>query len=371
MTFTSSLTASIVNNVSANPQIPQNTTDFVSASIYSPPVNIQKINEHIENALKITRLQYPQDIPKYYTILEISDYTRNDLMTIGATKVENVVVLPLPGIMIDNQQVDYEEKPLNAFGAIGQGATNLKNLGAAGDGVGGAADNSGGAIATAGAFATGGVAKGVGGILNQVIPGASKLVGSGTDALRAVTGYTPNQFLTILLKGPRYKRPTLSWILAPRNQKEAKDIQQIILALNQAMSPVLAAGGFLFGFPKIFQIGFMPNSAMLFKFKPAVLTDCQVNYTPVGQPAFFRQTSDFLENAPAAVEIKLQFLELEFWLKRGNGYDYNDSNDIRGGNGYRGGKKTNYNDLFEVKPEADRNDPVTFMDQNTSGGSGG
>src|SRR5690606_8176912 len=100
-----------------------------------------------------------------------------------------------------------------------------------------------------------------------------------------------NQFFTVLLDGPKYKRHSLTWNLIPRNFAEADTIRRIIRLINNAMAPGLAlAGGALFSFPRVVRCAFFPNHRYLYRFKPAVITDFQINYTPMSQPSFYHQS---------------------------------------------------------------------------------
>ena len=147
-----------------------------------------------------------------------------------------------------------------------------------------------------------------GGFASSLGAAANALTGGNpTDAAYAAFGVAPNQFLTVMLKGPQYKKHEFSWKLSPRNEQESEAVRKIILTLNNAIAPGVT--GAYFTFPKVFEIKFNPNENVLYKFKPAVIESMSVNYAPSGAPAFYRRT-----NAPDSVELRLQFLELEFWL---------------------------------------------------------
>lgn len=200
---------------------------------------------------------------------------------------EKIIRLPLPIGLIDNHIVDYEEQPLN-----------------------------------------------------QVLSGAISL--TDINIARSKLGYSPNSILTIFLKGPKYKRYQLSWRVSPKNPAEARSLQQIVLLLNNSMSPDITVAS-LFGlgllswfkFPKVFFPEIHPNSQYMYKFKPAVLENFVVNYTPGGQAAFYRESNqtkltggtsgDGNGNAPEGLEIQMQFLELEYWLAG----DFKDNNNPR------------------------------------------
>src|SRR5262249_6682050 len=144
--------------------------------------------------------------------------------------------------------------------------------------------------------------------------------------LSAATSYSPNQFLTVLLEGPRYKRFQMQWLLSPRNPTESKNLNLILNRLRNAASPSLAANNLLFKFPKIFQLVLQPNSQYVVKFKPAVVENIVIEYTAAGAPSFFRPGNDGI-SAPTHIGLTLALLELEFWLA-GNFQDNNDPLDV-------------------------------------------
>ena len=168
----------------------------------------------------------------------------------------------------------------------------------------------------------------------QVAIAAAGAAGIKIPALSAFYGYSPNQFLTILLKGPKYKRVQFAWTLSPNSDKESFVLKNIIRTMNNFMAPGLVLNGALFKFPKVFQLSILPNSLYMYKFKPAILENFHINYVPAGVPAFNRRMQlggvgeDGFLNAPVSVQISMQFMELEYWLE-GDFKDTNDPGDIR------------------------------------------
>jgi hypothetical protein len=233
---------------------------------------------------------YPHDLPKYYFQLIVSNYQRDFFDPTGGALTsrvqinpEGIIRLPLPIGLIDNHIVDYEEQPLN-----------------------------------------------------QVLSGLASL--TDVNVIKNL-GYTPNNILTIFLKGPKYKRIQFAWRISPKTPAESKTMKDIIRKLNNAMSPsiVSKALGLVswFKMPKIFYPEIHPNSQYMYKFKPCVLENLVVNYTPGGQPAFYRESNQTplnpggRGNAPEGFEISMQFLELEYWLT-GDFKDNNDPRDVTG-----------------------------------------
>lgn len=277
--------------------------------------NYQQVNSGINSLI------FPLERPKYFMNIAYSSYSRTNLTQVNFNSVGSIT-LPLPLQLVDNHEVDYAEEELGMVaGGIMAGVGALSESATAEQ------------IARQSAQAEVNNSQGWGNLAaNWGLGIADSLTGTNLQsAVQAMAGYAPNKFLTILLKGPKYKQHDFSWKLVPKNKQEAETIRNIICELNNRMAPSLTGGGFLFSFPDIFHLSFHPNAGYLYKFKPAVLRNFQVNYAPGGTPAFYHTTSGGDDNAPESVELRMTFLELEFWLHS----DFNTSNDpsqFRGGN---------------------------------------
>ena len=323
---------------------PTNTTDLSVATssgttqatlpnaIYSAsPIDpASVIKNNIQALSSITSTDYLDQRPKYYMSITYGDYTsRQNLFQLGAVDYNYKITLPLPSILVDNQSVAWDRTPLGVTGLAidaamsatsGQGENQVKTNNSLGEaGYLGATTAANAGAAVAGYFAGKAGGKGAAGAL----AGAGAASGALNIGL-GLAGYSPNQFLTILLRGPKYKEFSFDWEFSPKTENESKRLNTILTNLKNASAPSLALGGALFAFPKIFQLSFIPNSKYLFKFKPAVLEDIIVDYAGGGAPAFNREIStDAGLNAPAEFRVKMKFLELEFWL---NG-QYNETYD--------------------------------------------
>jgi hypothetical protein len=292
---------------------------------YSPPTATSWIRQRLVDDQQLNTLQFPGDLPKYYTRLGLSKYTRINPSRGAVLTPSDFILLPLPLQLMDNQGVSYEEQQLGpTLGTVANmgsaAADRIKNIMSATP----PSISDPASLSKYGAL----IASELGGLVGD---GANALVKQGPDFLAAqarqaagnigavadtVLGYSPNQFLTILLKGPMYKRNEFTWKLSPRSPMEARAINQIVRRLNNAMAPGITGGGYFFSFPSLFSVSFMPNSQYLFKMKPAVLENMVINYTPGGRNGFLRAdaTTSGL-NAPETVEIRVRFLELEYWLQ--------------------------------------------------------
>lgn len=271
----------------------------------STPVSPNTIATELKNLAGITTLAYPSDVPKYYFNILVSEYSRAGFLQLGKLNPIANYVLPLPMPLIDAHHIAYEETPIGAVtanalkfnGAVLDTFRNILNMDSASvmKTVKAARDN----VLGAGA-----------GIVERLDP-------TGVfDAAKAFGGFSPNQFFTILLKGPKYKTFEFSWRVSPKTPEESKTLEKMLRELNNHIAPGLSEGGSFFKFPKVFQLAFAPNPQYMFRFKPAVCESLVVNRSPSGQPAFYTKSdkTDGL-NAPEGYDFALRFLELELWLQ--------------------------------------------------------
>lgn len=234
-------------------------------------------------------LQFPSDLPKYYFSLGISTYARKSIFEFAINATSDII-LPLPKQLVDTDTVQYEQKEIGgaAAAAVGVGSAMMGQ------------EPASNILNALGAMASG--------LVSQAGAAFGKLTGA--DAIgagQAVFGAAPNQFTTVLLKGPGYKKHEFTWTLSPRNENESRTIRKIIVLLKNSM--FVKNNIAYFGAPQIFTPKFFINEQYLYKFKPCVLENMTVNYSPSGAPAFYATST-----APDAVEIRLSFLEVEFWF---------------------------------------------------------
>jgi len=269
---------------------PRVTRGITQAMLNSPAAMVQPESNISKSSIE--QYQFPADLPKYYFTLGVSDYNRVDAFSF-VVNITSTIKLPLPKQLADNDQVSYEQQELGQMtGALSGGLSSLLQ----GDVQGAIGNVLGGAAGTAGFAAL----KALGGITGL----------SAIEGTQAAFGVAPNPYTTVLLKGPTYKKHEFSWTLSPRTAEESRKVKDIIKLLKNSMFVGLGPGGTFFTPPKIFSPKFFNNENYLYKFKPCVLENMSVNYSPSGAPAFYTTTG-----APDAVELRLSFLEIEFWFK--------------------------------------------------------
>lgn len=160
----------------------------------------------------------------------------------------------------------------------------------------------------------------------------SGIVGRGGQGL----GLAINNFKSVTVNVPDFQTFQMTWKLSPKNFPESEIIQRIITGIQHGMHPSVyqTVSGLLgrilpqntpafigntpalFKFPNVFSVGIIPNSRYLFKMKPAVISSIEVDYNG-GQPmpSFYKsQGRNSSESPPESVFLKMNFLELEYWL---------------------------------------------------------
>jgi hypothetical protein len=286
---------SLISGASINsPTEPQSQPVSLSQADLFPSRG-QKIADIEGRHAVYSSLQFPLDTGKYFMRMDHYNYTRGTASE-SVLDVQGSIKLPLPQQLIDNHAVNYEQQELGSLmgGAADAASKEWNSQGGTSQNISQMLKN------LTGADAVGAIGLGIADAFTN---------DRASTILQLATGLAPNQFLTIMLKGPQYKKHEFTWKLSPRNSQESIQIKQIIAELNNSMAPSSSGSSYFFKFPKVFKISFSPNEQMLFKFKPAVIENMTVNYSPSGIPAFYHGTG-----APDAVELRLSFIELEFWL---------------------------------------------------------
>ena len=244
---------------------------------------------------KVKTVSFPMDEYPYYLLMSIAEYKRRDMFTVERSlNTEVAIQLPIPMQLTNTTQANWQEEELGLSGNVfGTGAAGLarsdplvsKVLGDIGTAAG-----------------------------QSTVAGLIQDSGNLGQVIQNFNGVSPNQFLTVMYRGPTYRNYSFTWRLSPKNAKESDAVTQIIWYLQRAMVPNITAGGVLWTYPEIFNLELHSVlnhvSTTIFGFKPAVLTDMTVNYAPSGLPAFYAGTE-----APESVDLTLTFKEIEFWLK--------------------------------------------------------
>jgi len=224
---------------------------------------------------KTASYTYPVDLPPVHLNIVEADIK----ISTNINKPGNIITtdhmyrLPLPLQMTDNQEVAYND--------------NMSYLQAA---------------ATA--------ATSIGGAATAALAGAASAAAQLGGAL---SGVVVNTLKGVALEQPMFKKHQMSWKLSPKTAEESARIQRIITKMKIGALPHQDKnfGRGILHFPKIFIPYFYPNVKFMYKFKPCVMTNIEVDYIGGNQaPAFFAQT-----NAPESLILKITLLEIEYWMR--------------------------------------------------------
>jgi hypothetical protein len=236
-------------------------------------------------------LTFPSNLDQnYYMDLKFFAYSRQSPMAIGSLVPLDTIRLPIPASLNDTFSITYGEEEIGtSLGGAAEALTGTETQGMAS------------ALGAIGAAITGGASE------------AAKKLGLGA-AVSAFTGTTANPFMTVLFKSPVYKTYSFTWRLFPRNSSEAQTILNIIQTVKYHALPdaIGSLGGAVLSYPSLAMLNIYAKKE-LYPFKYAVIENCTFNYAPDGAPSFYK------DGSPTAVELRISFKEVEYFLKSNMG----------------------------------------------------
>ena len=122
------------------------------------------------------------------------------------------------------------------------------------------------------------------------------------------TGQIMNPNMELLFGGPSLREFSFTFLLAPREHKEAMDVMRIIRFFKQGMLPIRSKSNLFLKAPHTFQLTYKTkdsNHPYLNSFKECALRSCDVNYTPENS------YSTYTDSVMTAYSLSLTFSELE------------------------------------------------------------
>ena len=142
---------------------------------------------------------------------------------------------------------------------------------------------------------------------------------AGGDFMSKAAGLAANPKKEQIFKGVDFRTFSFEYTFAPRNEKESKEIADIIRLFKLHMHPEFKdSHGFLFIYPSEFDIYYYhgeTENMNLPRHTSCVLTDCNVNYTPNNQFTTFASTSGTPGGAATQIQLSLTFKELAILTK--------------------------------------------------------
>ena len=270
------------------------------------------------------------------------------LLTKGAQRVSPLaellgnVRLPMPNDVSDSNNVAWGEDSINNLSAAITSAVSTNPGGVAAGAAAGSLlsaltgiEGFGKIGALAGIFGNAGGVQGAKNVLNdsnaQMVIGSaisSRLLAMGgvnvapEALLSRGFGVVPNMNMELLFNAPTLRQFVFNWKMAPRDENEAREINNIIRFFKQGMAAKTMtdkAGGstLLLGTPNVFKLKFKSRTggnplfgdddeiAGVGKIKECAVTGCSVNYTPEGK------WSAYDDGQPSSVVMSLRMEELE------------------------------------------------------------
>lgn len=165
-------------------------------------------------------------------------------------------------------------------------------------------------------------------IIKNLSPMALGLIAESTDLTRvgfaAVTGKVLNPMLEMLFTSPALREFRFDFMLYPRSEEEAQEVQRILDRLRYHQAPEFntASNGFFLVPPSEFDIKFYYNgkeNPNIPKISTCVLTSIDIDYAPGGFAAYelpkVNVPSKGGTGMPVAIRLSLNFKETEYLTK--------------------------------------------------------
>ena len=298
------------------------------------------ILDNRQDTLRITQVEY-QSPNKDIFETDISDILTKGLVRGSVKKsLRGTVILPIPNNAQDGNSVMWGEDSMDPVttaatslavqkpGVLGAGllgAAGLSGLlGALGrQGLGNLAANAPPAAIRAYLFTQASNNAAVKAALQSYILSKYQFEVSPESILSRGLGIVPNSNLQLLFNNVRLRNFTFGYMMSPRSEAEAKEVNMILRFFKQGMAAKKGAAGttLFLKTPNVFKLeyksGNQPIKGMN-KFKICALTGFTVNYVPNGQWAAYEG------GQPSSVLMTMSFKELEPVYEN----DYTTSSDV-------------------------------------------
>jgi hypothetical protein len=140
----------------------------------------------------------------------------------------------------------------------------------------------------------------------------------------AATGLVNNPMLEVIYSSPRFREFSFNFMLYPRSEKEAIDVQNILSRFRFHQAPEIKdnTGGFFLIPPSEFDISFMYNgrpNPNIDKISTCVLTNISVDYAPKGFQAYEVGGENDAQlgrtGMPIGIGLSLTFMETQILTK--------------------------------------------------------
>jgi hypothetical protein len=159
-----------------------------------------------------------------------------------------------------------------------------------------------------------------------------------TALATAATGLVNNPMLEVIYTSPKFRQFSFDFMLYPRSEKEAQQVQNILETLRFHSAPEIKrnTGGFFLIPPSEFDISFMYNGSLnpnIDKISTCVLTDISVDYAPKGFHAYEVGGENDAKlgrtGMPVGIGLSLRFMETQILTKEYHRNSTSDKIDIQ------------------------------------------
>lgn len=227
-----------------------------------------------------------------------SDSEMGKIVTAPMKRLMAAITLYVPNMLSNSYSVSWQEEDLST-GAI--------------------LDDIAGMISNPLGTSTGSSANSQSGIGLAATVGLKKTIDSLSYVQKATRVTAGNAKAEQLFKGVDFRTFSYDYDFSPRSEAEAEAVLSIIRMFRHHMLPEYAdKGSYMFIYPSEFEIKYFKEdkeNTYLEKQMTAVLTNCNVNYTPNGQ------FNTFPNGMPTQIRLQLQFKELGLATKQTSPYN--------------------------------------------------
>ena len=268
-----------------------------------------RIDGNGQDFLKIDMMKYEPRGLKQSSGLSLKELGFED-RDMNRTSI-GTVVLPIPGGIKDQNQVSWANDKMTAV----QLAASDIALATITGGVGAGVDAFGNALGR-GQSSISDIKKALSANIAGAAAGANRL-------LTRQTGAIMNPNMELLFDSPQLRNFTFSFLLSPRNKKEAAIIVKIIRFFKQGMSPIRSKSRLFLRSPHTFRLAYKHKATQsettgddkdknkpatdhkfLNKFKECAMNGFGVDYTPNGQ------YSTYEDGSMTAYQVTMNFQEI-------------------------------------------------------------
>ena len=242
-----------------------------------------------QDKLKISILKFA---PKKFSGLSFAERSTFTERILGS------VLLPVPNAVNDANSCSWGQDTMNAAQIAASDIAMQTITKGAGAGMDTADDIKDAAVKQGGAD--------VKDALAQYFAGQA----TGVKGILARTkGQVINPNMELIFNGPQLRPFNFTFKMSPRDERESITIKKIIRMFKQSMAPQRSEASLFLKAPNTYKLQFLEGSSREHKFLPKIkecaMTGFNVNYTPDGNYATYRNS------AMVAVELSFSFQELE------------------------------------------------------------